>query len=345
MALVRSRRGAVGLIALAALAALPALAQAATVQVTVGGFVKPLNADLQAFYPTRTSVHQGDSVKFVFGGFHTVYFGKPGPPVVPSGATNPPTNDAAGVPFWWAGTPALRGAPKVFLPAGKGVANGTYLSSGAPPGPRFSYTVKFPKVGTFKYGCGLHPGMTGQVTVVPRKGAVPSAADSKALGRAELAADSATARALTKTASARPATSTTITTGPGTARFTLLHFFPKRATVPAGSVVTFKLAGRNEIHTITFGKGPVLQQVGQTFVGPPPVIAFSPLGAYPTDPPGAGIPSVTPDAHGNGLVNSGIVTDPKIPGPSTFKVRFPTPGTYTYACMIHEDMFGTVVVT
>ena len=42
---------------------------------------------------------------------------------------------------------------------------------------------------------------------------------------------------------------------------------------------------------------------------------------------------------------SGIVTDPDIPGPSTFKVRFPTPGTYTYACMIHEDMDGVIVVT
>ncbi|MDX6646319.1 MAG: hypothetical protein QOK40_2046 [Miltoncostaeaceae bacterium] len=351
MRLVPSRRGTLGIVALAALAALPAVAQGAVAKVTVAGFVKSQNADLQSYYPTRTTIHVGDSVKFVFQGFHTVTFpaNKRVPPILPSRTTNPATNDAAGAPFWWGGTtPQLMANPKVFGPVGRGVETGTqFLNSGVPGGPAaFSYTVKFPKAGTFKYGCGLHPNMTGVVTVVPKKAAVPSAADRVALGKAEETADRATVTSLNKTGAARPATSMTITVAPGTNRATLFRFYPRRATVPAGSVVTFKLSGRNEVHTVSFGSGPVFQQVGQTFGGEPPTFLFGPMPTYATQPPAAGIPSVTPTAHGNGYVSSGLLSDTDIPGlPHTFKVRFPTPGTYQYICFIHEDMGAIIVVT
>ena len=348
MGLVSSRRGVLGIAALAALAALPAVAQGATAQVTVAAFVKPLNADLQSFYPARTFIHQGDSVRFVVQGFHTVTFGKHGPPISPAGGSNPATNDAAGTPFWWGGTtPQLQLTPAMILPRGKGVETGSQLlNSGVPQGNRSIYTVKFPKVGTFKYGCSVHPHMKGVVTVVPKAGAVPSAADRKALARAEEAADRASAQALNKKDLAKPANSTTITAGSGTTRLSLYRFYPKKVTVPAGTVVTFKLQSRNEVHTITFGNEAVLTQVGQGFIGGPPQFLMSGLGAYSSDPPGT-VPSMTPTAHGNGFVNSGLVTDPGIPGPNphSFKVRFPTPGTYFYACMIHENMFGMIVVT
>jgi plastocyanin len=188
--------------------------------------------------------------------------------------------------------------------------------------------------------------MVGQVTVAPKTAAVPSAAAVRTLARAELAADRAAATALVRANRARPAATRTITTGPGTARYTVTSFFPKRATVPAGSTVTFRLAGVNEFHTVSFGNPRIFQQVGQTFLGPPPTIAFGPLVVYPTDPPAAGPPAVTPTAHGNGYVGSGFLADPPLPGlPHTFRVRFPTPGTYTYVCFLHEDMVGQIVVT
>jgi plastocyanin len=350
MGLVPSRRGLLGVLALAALAALPAAASAATVQVTVGTFVKPINTDMDAFYPTRTSVRVGDTVRFVFAGFHTVTF--PGGqrvarPEIPAGSQNPPTNDASGAPYWWGGTTrALRGNPRVFLPVGGRSYSGTqYLNSGIPQGPRFSYTVKFTKAGTFKFRCSIHPKMAGQVTVAPKNAAVPSAAELKRLGAAELAADRAAATAVVRVQRAKPSATRTITAGPGPARFTVTSFFPKRATVPAGSTVTFKLAGKNEFHTVSFGTPQIFQRIGPTFIGPPPVIAFGPLVVYPTDPPAAGPPAVTPTAHGDGYVGSGFLSDPGLPGPPhTFRVRFPTPGTYTYVCFLHEDMGGQIVV-
>jgi plastocyanin len=183
------------------------------------------------------------------------------------------------------------------------------------------------------------------VTVQPKSAAVPSAAAVKALGRAELAADRAAATTMVRAHRARPAATRTITIGPGKARFSITSFFPQRATVPAGSVVTFKMSGVNEFHTVSFGSGPVFEQVGRTFLGPPPVIAFGPLVVYPTDDPRQGPAVVTPTAHGNGYVGSGFLSDPGLPGPPhTFRVRFPTPGTYTYICFLHEDMGGQIVV-
>jgi len=351
MGLVRSRRGALGIVALAALAALPAIAQGATAQVTVGGFVKSQNADLQGFYPTRTTVHQGDSVKFVINGFHTVAFpaSKRKPTVLPSSTTSPATNDAAGAPYWWGGTTKqLQFNPAAVGPAGGRVVNGkTYMNSGAPMGPRaLVYTVKFPKLGTFKYGCAIHKNMTGAITVVPKRAAVPTPAQRAALGRAELAADRATVAALNKTQSAKPSATTTITAGVGTNRVSLYRFFPRQTTVPAGSVVTFKLASRNEVHTVSFGTGAIFNQLGQAFGGNPPDFLVNSAIMYPTDPPAAGIPSVTPTAHGNGFVGAGLLSDPDIPGlPHTFKVKFPTPGTYQFICFIHENMGATIVVT
>ncbi len=92
----------------ATLVALPAMASAATTDVQVGDMNAKLGADMTAYYPSRIVVHKGDSVKFVFRGFHTATFLKIGtkmPPfIAPTGATNPPTNDAAGAPFWWGGS-------------------------------------------------------------------------------------------------------------------------------------------------------------------------------------------------------------------------------------------------
>jgi plastocyanin len=36
---------------------------------------------------------------------------------------------------------------------------------------------------------------------------------------------------------------------------------------------------------------------------------------------------------------------PAAEGPQTFKVKFTTPGTYNYECVIHANMDGTIVVT
>jgi hypothetical protein len=65
--------------------------------------------------------------------------------------------------------------------------------------------------------------------------------------------------------------------------------------------------------------------------------------------PGAGQvggPAIlTRGLHGNGFLNSGILTDPGAPGSDTFTVRFTQPGAYLYGCLIHAGMSGQITVT
>ena len=70
--------------------------------------------------------------------------------------------------------------------------------------------------------------------------------------------------------------------------------------------------------------------------------------ALPADAPNLALnpkiafPSGGPTYDGTGFVNSGILV---LPNPHTFKLTFTKPGTYTYDCLVHPDMDGTVSVT
>ena len=49
--------------------------------------------------------------------------------------------------------------------------------------------------------------------------------------------------------------------------------------------------------------------------------------------------------HGNGFWNSGVLdADSATPLPESSSVKFDTPGTYKYYCLIHPFMVGTVTV-
>jgi plastocyanin len=74
----------------------------------------------------------------------------------------------------------------------------------------------------------------------------------------------------------------------------------------------------------------------------PPGTPANPIGALPTDP---APPFVHTDTvHGNGLLGAGIVPDPGGAPPNTFMAQFNTPGVFTYRCLIHDGMTGTVTV-
>ena len=50
-------------------------------------------------------------------------------------------------------------------------------------------------------------------------------------------------------------------------------------------------------------------------------------------------------AHGNGFANiGGLDRDPTTPLPASGQIKFTTPGTYHYACLIHPFMHGTIIV-
>lgn len=330
------------------LAAVPAtgLGQNAPIQVQAGSFSPPAT-DLQSFYPGNAMVRQGDSLTFRIQGFHTVTFlprlGRLPSLVAPTGGRNAELADAAGQPFWWAGTPELAFSPRAAAPTpNRAVTGRSIVSSGLPQGPNPRFTVTFPRTGTFQVRCITHPKMSGRVTVLPREGTPPGAAEQRARARAEQAADRVAA-ARRVAGQGRVAGPRTVLTGVGTTRFSSFVFLPEDRTVSAGTVLNFRWAGRNEVHTVTFGPAAYLSQVGRALFGD----TLGALAAYPSEPPAPGPAELTPTNHGNGFLNSGILTDPGVgPGPHGFRVRFSTPGAYRYMCLIHPDtMAGTITVT
>jgi plastocyanin len=342
------RRLALAAGALAAgLAAAPAAFGAtAPFAVQVGAFDGPNAADLQGFYPRNAVIRAGDSLTFKFGGFHTVAIPargkKPPGPVAPFGGLTPPTNDAAGAPYWFSGQPlfGLNGA--AFGPSKSTTYTGrNFVSSGARDSGKF--TVKFTKAGVYKVYCALHPKMQGKVTVLAKKRTPPSGAVQKRAGAAQRAADKASVKRLLKQAKSQTATGATVLLGTGSSRVSIYQFFPAARTVPVGTTVTFRMSGRNEIHTATFGPTAYVDAVQAKAFEGPPTAPIDSEGFYPSDPPPA-VPSLTPTTHGNGFVNSGVLTDPGIPGAKAFRIKFDAPGAYEFRCLVHPFMRGTITV-
>jgi plastocyanin len=318
----------------------------ATAQVTEGDFTPPkLLTEFNTFFPGRTVIHQGDKVRFTIQGFHTLVIPKKGgdPPalLVPTGQVNPAKNDPAGVPYWWAGQPALNFNPAAAGPSGGTVATGAKtISSGFLNGNAPKFTVTFPKAGTFQVRCAVHPKMRGTIVVRPRTKSVPTAATLARRATAQLAALNVAAVKNLKKARANTSPATTVQIGPGVGSLETLAFFPNKNAVPAGTTVKFQMAGLNEFHTVTFGPKAYVDPVERAFQN-----NADPEGVYASDPPGTPV-SETPTTHGNGFLNSGILLARGYPrGPHSFSVTFPTPGVYAYRCMVHPEMTGSITVS
>jgi len=120
---------------------------------------------------------------------------------------------------------------------------------------------------------------------------------------------------------------------------------PAALTVAKGTTVKFQMTkGTYETHTATFGPGDIedpssyLGSIAASFESP----SIDPRGAYPSD---TSLVSLSPTTHGNGFFNSGALDVVKAsPLPDSSSVKFDTPGTYKYYCLIHPFMVGTVSV-
>ena len=177
--------------------AVPAAASAATKTVDMGtplssqkAFQKAF-ADVNDFFPHGTTIHVGDSVKFVPTGFHTVDLpakgGKPLALIAPAGTTSGVARcRRRSVLVQRAADARLQPGPRparALRQEGRPTPAPSASSPGAPlaqkPKP---FTVKFTKAGTFTYYCNIHSGMKGTVKVVSKSHSVPSAkADAKTL--------------------------------------------------------------------------------------------------------------------------------------------------------------------
>jgi len=103
-------------------------------------------------------------------------------------------------------------------------------------------------------------------------------------------------------------------------------FLPRDLTVDVGDSITWTLAS-GEFHTVTFLSG----------AAAPPLIIGGPGG--PEFNPAAVAPSGGPTYDGTGIANSGLLfTGQK------FSLGFTHAGTYSFRCLVHAGMNGTVHV-
>jgi plastocyanin len=344
--------------------AVPASASAATKTVAAGppltkppaGFAN-VNADGPQFYRETTTVHVGDTVRWKFFGFHSVYFPKKGGKNVPLAIPDATRKyagevDPAGQPFWFNGQTQIIGNPAAAFPLGGKTENGSKAtSSGVPTTEKFSYKLKFPKVGTYTYYCTIHPLMKARIKVVPKSATIPSvAADKKAVAK-QLAS---TIAQLKRDLKRKDAAGNVVEMGRDTRKTSLLGFYPAKKTVPAGTTVEFHMSPvTNEIHTVTFGsdavlaKGGFAEKLSQSLLAPlpgtgqngPPVLGFPGAIFFPSDP---GPLTFDGTQHG-GFVSTGVLGREKPLKPAA-TVTFTAPGTYNFICLVHPEMKGQIVV-
>ncbi len=311
--------------------------------------------DFNGFFPSTTKIHVGDSVSWQVNGFHTVTFlakGQAEPPLIIVNPGSPITGklDAAGASFFFNGQPRQEINPMAGAPSGSKAYAGGFLNSGPPEessGPPKPFVVKFTKAGTYTFHCLVHPGMKGVVKVLPKGKPVPSARKDKAAALAQEAADINQAR---KLARVKPPAATVLAGNDGSGSVAWLRFFPETLRVKAGTTVHFMISSKREIHTVTIGPPAYTGAIESSFTGPvenpaggPPAIVINPLGALPSDPPP--LPPFTGTNHGNGFEGTGILSEGGGPLPSNASIKFTTPGTYDFECVIHQEMDAKIVVT
>ncbi|HEX6388888.1 MAG TPA: plastocyanin/azurin family copper-binding protein [Solirubrobacteraceae bacterium] len=311
-------------------------------------------ADVNAFFPTNTRIHVGDTVRFLPVGFHNVHLPKKGGKaldfLVPAG-TSTGEKDAAGNPFWFEGRPTLGFNPVLGPPGqfGKSLSyNGSKaINTGAPladkPKP---VKVKFTKTGTFTYFCDIHTGMKAKVHVVSRRSSAPSAKAHKAAIARQVKKAESTAKLLANAKAPSAGVSIGTAGSGGVERYA---FSPSKLNVKVGDTVTFTMASKSyDVHTATTGEGDPDKGTGyigglaKAFEGN----VFPGAAIYASDNPAQGNATLTPQSHGNGFWNTGLLDAAGSTSlPKTGSVKFGAPGTYTFYCLIHPFMKGTVTAT
>jgi len=348
------------LVAVAALAA-PAAAGAATKTVQAGPFgaqatqFQDAFGDANAYFRKTVTIHRGDRVRWRINGFHSVTFvpaGEAPPPLILPDPARPVAgvNDANGDPFWFNGQPTLAPNPDAVLPVGgKRFDPEELRNSGLPlaQGPPPPYTLRFNRRGTFRYLCVVHPGMAGRVKVRRASADIATKRQDRRAARREQRAHLQRVQRLTTGLGTEDLEKTMQAGNDRRSGSTVFRFFPANPTYKVGDTVTLQMPARSsEVHTFTFGptngRDAYNDQLAAGLLGE----VFDPRGGYPSEPPPAGVPTITTTQHGNGFYNSGFLDqDSATPLPSSTRVTFGGAGTYSLICLIHPFMTSTVTVT
>jgi plastocyanin len=331
---------------------------------TQDNFEQKYSVDVNDYFPHSTTLHVGDSVKWM-PGFHTVDIPARGQRslsfVIPSATKASGQKDEAGNPFWFNDqvneltfNPLVAKVTKSATYNGKKRVDSGINFAGRPS----PFTVKFTKPGTYTYYCDVHPGMKGVVHVVSKTAKAPTAKDDKQAVARQVTQDLATAAHVGHTV---PPTATILMGASGKGNVEYYGFFGPKSPIKVGSTVTFKMGkGVVDQHTATTDTGAsstpppppggndtipdtYLAGLASTFQGNGP---FNATSTYGSDQAGGTPASLSPQLHGNGFWNTGVLaSNGAFSLPSNATVRFDTPGSYTFYCLIHNFMHITVQVT
>ncbi len=307
----------------------PAPVRAAeTWTVQVGGDIAAESIAANAFFPGHLTVNVGDTVNWVWRGFHTVTFN----------AGQPPLNLIIPGPE----PGELQLGPALFnYPPGPTPPSGPYdgtrqISAGVPleGAEDYVFSLTFTQTGIFPYVCTVHPGMQGSIQVLPAGAPLAETpAQAQARGQTEMQE----ALIGLKTA-ILPGVQEVRTPGPGgvtihslaagvslASGMSALQFIPNELHVRRGDVVVWSAADPFEIHTVTFLSGaPTPAEIEvRPQAGGPPLVVFPARVAGPV-----GGTTYT----GQGYLNSGIFG---AGGSFALTIDAP-PGTYEYICLIHS---------
>lgn len=324
-------------------------------QLTVGAENPDMGKQALAFLPNEIWIHAGDSITWTFASdeIHTLTLLTPGQSL--------PVSFSVGCPG--------------FAAPGK-VATYTGTCVTTPPLVKGqSFTVMFPTAGSYKFQCLVHFTMTGTVHVLGAGELLPhdqafydreAAAQRQAIlsdigekqmsmGDGDHDGDDGDAVAVIPGPKHVIAGIGEVSSNPGGLRTgSLVRFVNGTITIHAGDTVEWGNHDPIEPHTITFG--------------PDPADEFDPSANVSIDPDGAlHVTLKSPsDTANSGFLEQPLEDEPFVPqnpivnaqnpatnignvalsNPTRFRATFMTPGTYSYRCVLHDNlgMLGTVIV-
>jgi LPXTG-motif cell wall-anchored protein len=299
---------------------------------------------IMKYYPDTLTVNEGDTIVWKINSteFHTVSFlapGQQGPAfVVPEGGNS---------------QRLLINSQVAFATAAANFDGTQYASSGllqrnAPPNPT-EFKLNFSKAGSYDYVCLVHQEMKGKVIVQPKGTAYPKTqAQIDADATAQIAADQQMAMGMKAQAAAAPpsrpgpngTTVHVVNMGYSANMVDYMMFVPNNLTIKAGDTVEWQANNAATPHTATLLSG--TKEPGLILPEPqpsgPPKLVFNPQVVAP-----AGGSTYS----GKGYTSSGLINGQKdpAPGPKTYTLVFDKPGTYTFLCLLHDQMGMTGTIT
>jgi plastocyanin len=313
--------------------------------VLVGSENTALGVSIMSFFPQNITIHVGDTVTWIANSheIHTVTFlaGEPLPEVIipaPDGMASPlQINPLAAFP----------------TPTDGQYDGNSYLNSGiisTDPGFVKTFNLTFTQEGVYNYVCLVHGAlMSGTVTVVGMKQAVPTPAQVRTQGLQELKAAwtnvpaalaEAKAQAVPPVQNPDGTYTHTITLGYMSDNIMIMGFFSKMEMVRPGDTVVWQLAPTNDApHTVTFYNG-APDQPFVIIAGTPngPVALINPVVLEPSPAVLSGEPLNNTDFFNSGILMPG--------GQTSFSLTIGNiTGLINYECILHDTsgMTGSLI--